>query len=471
MAGDPAEGAKQKVLLGDPDNVRAEGVSSILQRVGFDVETVRTGRDLMRRLRERGDVDLILIDRHLADPLLTDLLPQLRADRRAKALPLMVVASPDGIAPVNLLTVLARLAAVTAFEDLPENPYTNFSPNEQDAVDRIVYSPEEIQRRLIGRHAAQVRRMQASAERAGFVLTEELKDRIEYFSLQTFSPEILNAYAKPLQDLERIVVRRLLPPLVAQEMGDAPTSALQSKIRADDLPSLQETQRIVNLMKLTLGYEGGVAPDRLTAYEKMWDSFWNPESPRLPQMAPIRDPEVEARVNRIVARYPGVQVIPAVFTDAGFKDALVQSTDPAAPLMTPAEKKENAKLAMAWLRKMAVGEIAGYKFADAEPAIRQALRLDELAPMAIDALVRIPSRDAQLEIANLAVAPERPLRCGLKRPRRSSSTFSRTVRLSRCRRRRRSSHRPPPRKTRHCVRGYWPPRASSSRTRSGPVTD
>jgi CheY-like chemotaxis protein len=409
LAAAPPEGAKQKVLLGDPDSVRAEAVASVLHRVGFDVDTVRTGRDLMRRLHEKADVDLVLVDRHLPDPLLPNLLPQLRADQRSKTLPVMVVASPDGIAPVNLLTAIARLAAVVAFEDLLENPYIDFAPNRADAVDRVQHSPEEMQRLLVGRHTAQVQRMQAAVDKAGFVLTEELKDRIEYFSLQTFSPDILNTYARQLVDLERIVVRRLLPPLALAEAGDAPTSALKSKIRADELPSLEESQRIVNLMKLTAGFESGLQNDRLTAFEKLWDSFWNPEAPRLPQMAPIRDPEAEARVIRTVAPYRGVLVIPAIFTDAGFKDALVQATDPAAPLMTPEEKKENAKAAMSWLRKMATGEISGYRFADAEPAIRKALQSDDLAPMALDALVHIPSRDAQLDIANLAVAPERPV--------------------------------------------------------------
>jgi len=43
------------------------------------------------------------------------------------------------------------------------------------------------------------------------------------------------------------------------------------------------------------------------------------------------------------------------------------------------------------------------------PAIRHALLSDDLAPMAIDALVHIPSREAQLDLANLAVAPDRPI--------------------------------------------------------------
>ena len=58
-----------------------------------------------------------------------------------------------------------------------------------------------------------------------------MNDRIAYFSLETFPPEMLNAFARELLDEEKIVVRRLLPPLVRAEMGDAPIAALRSRIR------------------------------------------------------------------------------------------------------------------------------------------------------------------------------------------------------------------------------------------------
>ena len=58
---------------------------------------------------------------------------------------------------------------------------------------------------------------------------------------------------------------------------------------------------------------------------------------------------------------------------------------------------------------MAVGEVVGYKVTDAEAAMRGALKSDDLTPLAIDALTRISSKDVQLDLANLAVAPERPV--------------------------------------------------------------
>ena len=405
----PAEGAKQKVMLGDPDPVRADAVTTVLQRAGFDVEVARTGRQLIRRLQEKADVDLVVLDRHIADPLLRDLLPQIRADMHARTLPLLVVASPDGAAPVNLLTALARLAVVVAFEDLRDNPFQDFRANRADEVDRVQHSPEEMNRLLIGRHRAQLHRMRQAVERAGFSVTPEMADRIEYFSLQTFSPEILNAYAPQLQAQERIVARRLVPPLVLAEAPDAPISVLRARIRADELPSRDEAQRIVNLMRVTASYELELPAERLAAFNKLWDLFSNPEDPKLPPMAPVRDPDAEVRVTRITAQYPGVHVVPALFTEGGFKDALAQAVDPGAPPTSAEERRANARTAMIWLRKMAVGEIPGYQVTEAEPAIRKALLSDELAPLALDALTRMGSREAQIDVANVAAAPERPV--------------------------------------------------------------
>jgi hypothetical protein len=126
-------------------------------------------------------------------------------------------------------------------------------------------------------------------------------------------------------------------------------------------------------------------------------------------MQPIRHPEIEARVARLTAGYTKVRMVPAVFTEAGFRDDLAQASDAKAPPLTPEEKKENAKIAMTWLRKMAIGELPTYKVTDAEVAIRGALKSDDLAPLAIDALARMPSKEAQLDLANLSVAPERPI--------------------------------------------------------------
>jgi hypothetical protein len=147
----------------------------------------------------------------------------------------------------------------------------------------------------------------------------------------------------------------------------------------------------------------------LPQFNRLWDSFWDVERPKLPPMEPIRHPEIEAALNRVVAPYKNVRVIPAVFSDVSFKEALTNNIDPKTPMITPEEKKANAKTALVWLRKMAVGELAGYRANEAEVALRGALKNDEFAPLAIDALVRFPSKDVQLDLGNLVVAPNRPV--------------------------------------------------------------
>jgi CheY-like chemotaxis protein len=408
----PPDAAKQKVLLTDPDPVRADGFAAMLQRMGYNVEVIRTGRQLVKRVQEKADADLLIVDHHVVDPMLVDLLPQIKADRRARTLPLMVVASPDGVMPVNLFTALARLAAAMAFTDLRDNPVVKFptaNDKKKDLLEEAEQTYEEMRRIVFGRHAAQIQRMQEIVEKAGFTLSDEVRDRIEYLSIQTFPHAILDAYTPNLLAQERILVRRLLPPLVLAEAGDNPTSALKGRIRGDDLPSRETADKIVKLMRLTNEVEGALHPDRLPDFQKLWDSFWNPDEPKLPLSPAVRLPELEAKLIRVTGQYKGVKVVPAVLSEAGFRESLAQATGATLPAISPAEKKENAKTALVWLRKIAVGELPHYKVTDAETAIRGAIASDELAPIAIEALVRIPSREVQRDLANLAVASERPV--------------------------------------------------------------
>jgi hypothetical protein len=251
--------------------------------------------------------------------------------------------------------------------------------------------------------------MEQVVEKAGFTLTDEIKDRIEYLSLQTFPQAVLNTFARSLLEEERIVVKRLLPKLILEEAGDNPTSALKGRLRGDELPSREESARIVKLMNLTSEVELGVPVDRLPTFRKLWDSFWDPLSPKLPLSPPVRHPEIESRLERMTAPYKGVRVVPAVLTEVSVREQIAQAIDPQSPMMNAAEKKENAKAAMVWLRKIAVGELPGYKVSEAETAMRGALRSDDLAPLAIEALVKLPSKEVQLDLASLAVAPERPV--------------------------------------------------------------
>jgi CheY-like chemotaxis protein len=385
LTAEPLEGTK-KALLGDSDVDRAHAVASLLQRVGFQTEVVSTGRMMMRRLQDKGDFDLVLIDRHLANPMLRDLLPQLRADFRTQGLPVMVIASPDGLTPVNMITGLARLATVVAFNDLPNNPFFNFTAT-QLAGQKEALLFKEMQELVRGRYESQLARMRELIKEAGFAMTQEIEDRIQYLTLQTFPMEMLDIYAKDLFEHERVVVLRLLPPDVRIDAEEYPTSGLRA---------------------LTAKEEAKIPIERSNFMKKIWDSYWNPAAPKLPVIEPIRNPEIEAATERIARPYRDVKVIPAVFTESDFKEKLTQIADIRAPMLSAEERRDHARRAIIWLRRIAAGELPGYNIKGAEGPILQAIRSDELALLAIGTVAHLPSREAQQELSNVASSGTRP---------------------------------------------------------------
>jgi hypothetical protein len=323
-------------------------------------------------------------------------------------LPAMVLASPDGVIPVNFYTALARLASIVAFEDLPDSPWYNFYPATKDEADKIALLYDEMQKTIINRYNSQRKRMREIVAEAGFKLTADIENRIDYLTLQTFPTAVLAQFGTKFVAEERVILFRLLPPEVTREAEGVPTRALKSRIRGDMLPSKEDAQRIVALMRLTTTHETALQAVRLPGFLKVWNNFWSTEEPRLPAITALRATDLELQLARQLRGYRNIRVVPSVFTDEGFKEELAQMTDAKAPLLTPAEKKEYAKTAIVWLKKMATGEVPGYRVASAESAIRFALQLDDLAPSAIDAAGRFSSKEIQQDLANVAMKETRP---------------------------------------------------------------
>lgn len=92
--GVPPKGAG-KVLVGFFNQVQGERVAAVVNKAGFDTIVVRTGREVLKRLNEATDIDLLILDADLPDPGLASLLGQLRADQNAGRLPLVLSASPN----------------------------------------------------------------------------------------------------------------------------------------------------------------------------------------------------------------------------------------------------------------------------------------------------------------------------------------------------------------------------------------
>src|SRR5205823_13074619 len=67
----------------------------IVERAGFDPVTAHTGRDVLRRLNQAADIDVLWIHHELAFPQLPDFLGQVRSDFRYGKLPLFVTVAVD----------------------------------------------------------------------------------------------------------------------------------------------------------------------------------------------------------------------------------------------------------------------------------------------------------------------------------------------------------------------------------------
>lgn len=84
-----------KVLIADVNRERGEAVGNAAKAAGLDAVVVRTGRQVMRRLAEADDIDLVLLDQQVFDPELRDLLTQLRADVNVGLLPVVIMIPPN----------------------------------------------------------------------------------------------------------------------------------------------------------------------------------------------------------------------------------------------------------------------------------------------------------------------------------------------------------------------------------------
>ena len=90
----PAKAAG-KVLVGYFVPDEAGAVAAAVSKAGFEPVIVATGRQVMRRLQEASDIDLLLLDSALPNPGLASLLGELRADQNAARLPLLLTVRPD----------------------------------------------------------------------------------------------------------------------------------------------------------------------------------------------------------------------------------------------------------------------------------------------------------------------------------------------------------------------------------------
>ncbi len=383
--------SKPKAMIGDPDRVRGQSTAQLLRRMGYDVEIAVTGRDLVRRMQTKPDFELLVVDPHLPYPLFPEFLAQARADIRVGAVPMIVVATGEEPSTAHPITLLARLAVIVAAQEHEEEIFAQKRLGDSNPLRD---SPAR-------RFNERLDKLKKLVESVGINVTPEVLDRLEYYTLLA-APDVE-------LDLPPDAVRSrlVLPP----DNRRARLAVLRSRVVPNQLFFINQKELTGKLANLAAKIENDMAPDIQQLARIYWKVITEGQFTKqgrviqepLPAIV-LHNPEVEARLKYLTRTYKHVKVIPEVFTEQTLKeelDGFVHFQDPKSLEMA---KRTNAQIAIDWLRKMAVGEIEGYPYIDAEAALRKALRSKDLAPQAIEAVAKLSSKEAQQDLASVVLA-------------------------------------------------------------------
>ncbi len=399
-----------RALVADPVDARGEKTARYLRAMGYAVERLATGKQLIRRANQAADYDLIVLDRHVAAPVVADTLAQLRSDAVAGTRPVLLVASADRVVPVGLEQLLARLAALAIL-----------LPDDADRASPVTVEPP---------FTFDPRRP----------VTDEAKERADNRTRRDTA--LLTVFQRRLNKLERLVqaadlsADRDLKARLADRLPQLVLTGLQAKygVSPNTAPRTFDrlryysdlvARRAVSAAALDGVPTGGLARlvetlEGSLADRREFDGVTGRLLATLPGSGPTAgDAQAEAQLTRLAKLYPAVTVIPEPFAlgeapadGVGFglkQDVATATRQPADKPATPDARKRMAVQAVRWLRALAVGENLGFDITPAEAALRQALRDDDLAPDAIDAVSKIKSAEAQQDLLTLALSQGRPL--------------------------------------------------------------
>jgi CheY-like chemotaxis protein len=414
--------AKQsaRALIVDPVVIRGDKFAGLLHQLGYATEQFATGRDLLRRIARAADFDLIIIDRHVPDPLARDLLAQIRADRASTGRPILLVASADKPAPPSLEQLLLRLAVLIAASetaDVTVPPPFALDPRK----------PQEV----LAKERVEIRFVRDNR------LTELYDLRLARLR------RLIEAAALPInravQDYVDLRARQFTYAALAAEYGVSADSAPETFKQYDNINRqtidyarrnrLVENVPTASLLRLAEGIDTALDDAR----RQRVDLYLARLTPEALGVVPGtgRDPVAEDEASRVARNFPGVHVIPEPFSLVGLtQDIRSASEDPSQLPRDPTERRLASRLAVEWLRRMAIGEVDGYDIRPAGDALRQALKDDELADPAVDAVGRLPSAEAQQDLVFLALSPTRPLSVRIKAAERAIQHIQQFGRLT-----------------------------------------
>jgi CheY-like chemotaxis protein len=395
--------ATGQALLVDPNKQRGDSTANLLRTLGYEAEVYTTGRDLLRRVTRSNDYDLILIDHHVPNPQLFDLVSQIRADVRATRRPILVVASANQPKPPTLDSVLVQYATLVAAADT-------------DAVD----VPSPFASALAGQKLSDE---ELEALRAGnLVKRDDTLRGLAATRLQRLLRVVENSNLN-LTDAQKFLVR-----LRCEQLTYAVLAA-QYPVSRESAPltfkHMVELRRLIDQQAPMPAYVRGYGmTDLMARLERLEVEVRREPVARKrfetirPKLDPValglvvestRDLVAESRLTKQLQNFPAVRVIPEPYSTVGFEgDVRAAFADPADQPRDPAEKKAAAKAAIDSLRRIAIGEIPGYDAKPAEPELRAALNVDDLADAAVEALGRIGTAEAQQALVGFAINAMKP---------------------------------------------------------------
>ncbi len=435
--GDTASGGSAgRVLITDPTAARSDRLASHFRDLGFATEQFTSGRQLLRRVAKASDFDLIALDRHSADPLLNDVLSHLAADPNAARRPVLVVASSDRAKPVPVESLLLRLAVLVAATDVEDHgvpePY-RFDPKFPPQA-KPLQTPEQAREEAKWRQTdlrnaalnavatARLKRLQRLVDSAELPTTKGLSDRLAIRLPQLTYGVLAAEYGVDAPNPQRPPESSYLPgsgsgrPAYLEVVPPPPDVF---KVLTDFNDKMRNQERLneavaaitdtAGLGRIVEQVEGQFTADGKKRFEAILRK--TTPAPLLLDVSDYRDRKLEAEVQKQIQGFKGVAVVPEPLGPEALADDLKASiADPAQRPRTDAEKQATAKLAAAWLKKIATGELSGYTISnETQTALRAALDKDDLAPDVVEALAKLGSGDTQVALVRLSANSGRPV--------------------------------------------------------------
>jgi CheY-like chemotaxis protein len=396
--GAPGE-SKGTALVADPVKFRSDANAALLRGFGLTVEQFTSGRDLQRRIARASDFDLIFIDRHTASPELIDLIGELRADVRAAARPVFVIASADKPRVPTFDQLLLTTAALIA-------------ATENDVVDMpaaFVPDPKVPPEEQADRRAAVRQRRDNTYRSAAAARTARLQRVLDTLplTLDEFQQRVLGLHVQLIQyallDADFPITRESAPETAAELNRIKKQLGLQPPVQAYGAGLASAA-----LIKLIERFELDVAkaPGAQARYDRLRLKVDAAELGLAVET--FRDPALEARLLRTLRAYPGVKVIAEPYSRLAL-EAEFKTLYAADPMMVPrdaAAKKADARAAVEYLKQMAVGDLPGYDLKPAEADLRTILFSSpdpDVTATALDAVERFRNGEAQQVLLRVAL--------------------------------------------------------------------